>query len=92
MITRDPDLLNEREAATLSDKDRRTIRKLIEQKRLPASDFGTGTRHFYMIRRQDLTQIAPKRVEIMPTTSVRRCRRHVPPTAVYEPFFPKAGA
>jgi len=50
-------LLTEEQAAEAAGVDRKTIRRLIESKRLPAADYGSGKKHMYRIHRDDLTRV-----------------------------------
>jgi excisionase family DNA binding protein len=54
------DLLNEVDAAAVAGVSRKTIRKLIEEGRLQAIDYGTkGSRH-YRIKREALANVSPR--------------------------------
>jgi excisionase family DNA binding protein len=50
-------LLTEKEAAELAQVSVKTIRRLIEKKRLKAEDFGTGSKHMYRIDPTALTSM-----------------------------------
>jgi excisionase family DNA binding protein len=54
-----PTLLTEAQAATAAQVDKRTIRRLIQDGRLRAVDYGSGKRHHYRINPDDLTDIKP---------------------------------
>lgn len=51
-------LLTEQQAAALAGVSKKTIRRLIEQGRLKACDFGTGTQHNYRVHPDELFRVA----------------------------------
>lgn len=71
-------LLTEQQAATAAGVSRKTIRRLIEQGRLVAADYGTATQHNYRIHPDALANVqsAPKPgSEPMPPARHSRYRR-----------------
>jgi len=50
-------LLTEAQAADQAGVSTKTIRRLIEQKRLPAADYGTAAQHNYRIDPADLSRV-----------------------------------
>jgi excisionase family DNA binding protein len=67
-------LLTESQEAAAAQVDKRTIRRLIENGRLRALDFGSGKRHHYRIDPADLYMVQPA-VEKFPITPLQRRRQ-----------------
>lgn len=77
-------LLTEQQAADLAGVSRRTIRRLIEQGRLAAADYGTASQHNYRIHPDALADVGaaaegepetPATVPLMPRLNPPRRRR-----------------
>jgi excisionase family DNA binding protein len=74
-------LLTESQAAGTAQVDKRTIRRLIQDGRLRAIDFGSGKRHHYRIDPADLRAVHP--VAEKPATTLPPSRRRRP-----QPSYP----
>lgn len=64
-------LLTENEAAAIAKVHPRTIRRLIERGKLPASNFGMGSKKIYRINADDLGSVQPC-VAVAPQRRQRR--------------------
>jgi len=86
--------LTEDEAAAELRVDRRTIRKMIDKKRLAATDCGSDGRHCYRIHRDDLRQTKPQTDgpgdTVKPEVTCRRPRFRQTSVPRYASFFPTA--
>ena len=69
-------LLTEQQAADAAGVHRKTIRRLIEQGRLKAADYGTARQHNYRIHPDDLARVAPIPAPKSVTPPVPSFRRH----------------
>jgi excisionase family DNA binding protein len=65
-------LLTEAEAAVAAKVSKKTIRRLINAKRLRATDYGTAGQHNYRIDPADLGRIEPQATEPTPLPRGRR--------------------
>lgn len=70
-----PKLLTEQQAAEVAGVSRKTIRRLIEQGRLPAADYGTAGQRNYRIHPDALANVKPATASAEPLSASRRRRR-----------------
>ncbi len=74
-------LLTEQQAADAAGVHRKTIRRLIEQGRLKAADYGTSRQHNYRVHPDDLARVSPlpDTATVTPQLRQRRGRSAVRP-------------